>query len=140
MKNIILLLIFITKPLFAEDPFGAKKALGSKFPGEYIGAYFQDNEKIKYGLQIFALGDGKFRAVGYNGGLPGNGFKKGGKIERVEGKIIKGKSGIERIVFQNEEEEAIADLKDGRLIGREDGEVSARLKKVVRKKPVIEIK
>ena len=140
MKNIIILLISITTPLFAEDSFGAKKALCSKFPGWYVGIYFQDAEKIKYGLQIFALGDGKFRAVGYNGGLPGNGFKKGGKIERVEGKIIKGKSGIERIVFQNEEEEAIADLKDGRLIGREDGEVIARLKKVVRKKPVIEIK
>jgi len=140
MKNIILLLIFITKPLFAEDPFGAKKALCSKFPGGYVGIYFQDAEKIKYGLQMFALGDGKIRAVGCNGGLPGDGFKKRCENRARERKDNKEKKGTERIVFQNDDEEAIADLKDGRLIGREDRVVIARLKKVVRKKPVIEIK
>jgi len=56
------------------DIFGEKKSPQTELAGEYIGTYLGDNKQIKYGLQIFAMGDGKFRAVGYNGGLPGDGF------------------------------------------------------------------
>ena len=140
MKKIIPILVLLILPVLRADNkadlFGAKKAAGSQFPGEYTGTYFDDGEKIPYGLQIFALGDGRFRAVGYNGGLPGAGFKKGGKIEIVEGKAVKAKKG-ERIEFKNDEEIAIADLRNGRLVGREDGEIVARLKKVIRKTPVV---
>ena len=141
MKAILIALTALTLSLKADekaaDPFGAKKAPDSKFPGEYVGTYISDGEKIKYGLQIFALGEGKFRAIGFNGGLPGAGFKKGSKIERVEGKLAKGNKGTERIVFQNDDEEAIADLRKGRIVAREAGEVIARLKKVTREKPII---
>lgn len=64
-------------------------------------------------------------------------IKKGGKIERVEGKLAKGQKGSERIVFQNDDEEAIANLRKGRIVAREAGEVIARLKKVTREKPII---
>ena len=49
----------------------------------------------------------------------------------------KGQKGSERIVFQNDDEEAIADLRKGRIVAREAGEVIARLKKVTRGKPII---
>ena len=141
MKKLAYALIVTVLPLLgadkAMDIFGAKKAPESKFPGEYAGTYYDDGKEIKYGLQIFALGDGKFRAMGYNGGLPGEGFDKGGKIEIVEGKLAKSKGDGERIIFQNDDEEAIADLEGGKLVGREDGKVVARLKKVSRKNPVI---
>ena len=140
MKKIIPILVLLILPVLRADNkadlFGAKKAAGSQFRGEYTGTYFDDGEKIPYGLQIFALGDGRFRAVGYNGGLPGAGFKKGGKIEIVEGKAVKAKKG-ERIEFKNDEEIAIADLHNGRLVGSENGETVARLKKVTRKTPVV---
>lgn len=140
MKKILLILFLFSVPVLLADNesdlFGAKKAVGSQFPGEYTGTYFDDGEKIPYGLQIFALGDGRFRAVGYNGGLPGAGFKKSGKIEIVEGKAVKAKKG-ERIEFKNDEEIAIADLHNGRLVGREDGVIIARLKKITRKNPVV---
>lgn len=142
MRKLAWILMVITLPIVGDekgsDLFGTKKAPGSKFPGEFVGTYYDDGKEVKYGLQIFALGDGKFRAVGYNGGLPGDGYEKGGKIEIVEGKLAKSKKGGERIIFQNDDEEAIADLKKGKLVGREDGKVIARLKKVVRKKPVVE--
>ena len=64
-------------------------------------------------------------------------IKKGGKIERVEGKLAKGQKGSERIVFQNDDEEAIANLRKGRIVAREADEVIARLKKVTREKPII---
>ncbi len=41
------------------------------FQGEYTG----QNEGKKYGVQIISLGDGKFEAVGFEGGLPGDGWQ-----------------------------------------------------------------
>ncbi len=122
----------------AQDIFGENKAPETAFPGEYVGTYLGDKKEIKYGLQIFALGNGKFRAVGYNGGLPAAGFKKGGKIERVEGKITSNHKDTGVILFKNGKEEAEAHFKDGMLIGYEEDTVIARLKKIVRDHPVIE--
>jgi len=141
MRKLLCIMMVVALPLWGEqgdkDLFGAKKEPKSKFPGEYVGTYYGDGKEIKYGLQIFALGEGRFRAIGYNGGLPGDGFEKGGKIESVEGKLSKTKKGSERIVFQNDDEEAIAELTKGKIIGSEDGKVIARLKRVDRKSPVI---
>lgn len=44
------------------------------FQGEYVGELGPAGEKRKFGLQILASGKGEFRAVGYNGGLPGEGW------------------------------------------------------------------
>lgn len=44
------------------------------FQGEYVGELGTGSEKQKFGLQVIALGKGEFRAVGYNGGLPGEGW------------------------------------------------------------------
>ena len=121
------------------DIFGAKKSPKTELPGEYVGTYLGDNKEIQYGLQIFAMGDGRFRAVGYNGGLPGDGFQKGGKIERVEGKLEKNSQGnpdAETIVFKNGKEEATATVTHGNLVGRENDTVIARMRKIKRKNPI----
>ncbi|MFN9341715.1 MAG: hypothetical protein ACK6DB_03860, partial [Planctomycetota bacterium] len=44
------------------------------FQGEYAGQLGSGTDKQKFGLQIIAIGKGQFRAVGYNGGLPGEGW------------------------------------------------------------------
>ena len=44
------------------------------FQGEYVGDIETDGDRTKVGLQIIALGGGKFQAVGYIGGLPGDGW------------------------------------------------------------------
>ena len=51
---------------------------GNEYPlqGEFSGTIKAGSGEIKLGVQVIALGDGKFRAVAYPGGLPGDGWKK----------------------------------------------------------------
>ena len=46
------------------------------FQGEYVATIKLDGGETKVGTQIIALGDGKFQAVSYIGGLPGDGWDK----------------------------------------------------------------
>ncbi|MEX0585735.1 MAG: DUF1080 domain-containing protein, partial [Pirellulales bacterium] len=43
------------------------------FQGEYLGASTPEACPCRYGLQVAALGEGKFEALLHEGGLPGNG-------------------------------------------------------------------
>ena len=44
------------------------------FQGEYVGNIGDDGNATKVGIQVIALGGGKFHAVGHIGGLPGDGW------------------------------------------------------------------
>ena len=47
------------------------------FQGEYYGdVRAVDGRRVVFGLQVVALGDGRFSALGYQGGLPGNGWDR----------------------------------------------------------------
>ncbi|HWB09385.1 MAG TPA: DUF1080 domain-containing protein [Pirellulales bacterium] len=100
--------------------------------GEYAGEVpIADGEKRKLGVQVIALGDGKFRAVGYHGGLPGEGWQKSDGKHSVDGKSENGVA-----VFKGEELQAR--IKDGVLsIVRASGEAVGQLHKVERKSPTL---
>ncbi len=96
--------------------------------GEYSGTV--DGEKA--GGQIIALGDGKFEAVGYPGGLPGDGWD-GDKANRIKGKG-ETKDGATILTMADGSEGVI---KDGVITISDDGKEIGQLKRVVRKSPTI---
>ena len=65
------------------DP--SKTGADYKVQGEYSGTLTGDGESGKFGLQVIALGDHKFDCVAYNGGLPGDGWKRGDKSYKATG-------------------------------------------------------
>lgn len=95
------------------------------YQGEYVGTLKGDEGEMKIGVQIIALGQGKFHAVGYHGGLPGDGWDKGEKKE-VDGELKDGE-----VVFDAGEAKAM--LKDGSItIVNAEGAEIVRLDRIYR--------
>lgn len=95
----------------AEDTFLTVEQAGPDYAlqGEYAGEIKVDNQTIPLGFQVIALGDHKFDAVSYPGGLPGAGwtgeqkFKAHGETKDGETKIV-------------DDEHGHAILKDGKAV------------------------
>ena len=84
-------------------------------------------------MQVIALGDGKFRAVGFEGGLPGDGWD-GGEREESEAS----RAGDGSVSFVKQDGAASAVLKDGALtIRNAEGEALGKLQRVERESPTI---
>ncbi len=99
-----------------------------KVQGEYAGTISVGDQEMGFGLQVIALGKGKFTGVGYAGGLPGDGWNGEGP-ERV--KEVASKDGV--VVF--EASEGTATVKDGvaTISENENGTELGVIKRVVRK-------
>ncbi len=113
----------VTDPADAGESFALQ--------GEYLGTMpHDDGTKVKIGVQVVALGNGKFDAVGCPGGLPGDGWngerRFGGRGELKEGVVLlTGEQGRAR-------------LANGKLevLGK-NGAVLATLSKIHRKSPTL---
>ncbi len=118
----------------AKQAFTDPEKAGPDFAaqGEYVGTVRTDQGELKYGVQVIALGDGKFRGVGYDGGLPGAGW---GGSEKT---IAEGETAGGVVTFEIEDEDATATLKDGAITVIDgDGDTVAKFEKVVRKSPTL---
>ncbi|MBT7254044.1 MAG: DUF1080 domain-containing protein, partial [Planctomycetaceae bacterium] len=64
------------------SPEAAAKVVDFQLQGEYLGKKDDDSgTEQTVGLQLIALGGGKFRGVAYVGGLPGAGWVRGDESE-----------------------------------------------------------
>ncbi len=112
-----------TDPAKAGPDFAAQ--------GEYVGQFTYDGEETKEGVQIVALGDGKFRAVAYHGGLPGDGWDGEEPIR------IDGQTDGDAIIF-TADDGVKGTLKDGKIAVVDDqGQNILTLKKINRKSPTL---
>ncbi|MEM7393534.1 MAG: family 16 glycoside hydrolase [Verrucomicrobiota bacterium] len=112
----------------AADP--SKVDADYALQGDYVGTIKEADGEARYGTQVIALGNGKFRAVGYTGGLPGDGWN-GEKPERVEASL---KDGEVRFVGAK----GSGVLKDGKLLTLDKaGRQVAVMNKVERKSPTL---
>lgn len=100
--------------------------------GEYLGTVQDDGEQ-RWGAQVIALGGGKFEAVGYRGGLPGDGWQRGDERVRAQGQT-------EGDTTTFKTDDWTATVKDGVLTVLDDGKPIGTLKKVQRESPMASAK
>lgn len=99
-----------------------------KIQGEYSGELGAGGNTLKFGLQVIAMGKGKFEAVGYHGGLPGDGWDGEGPDKITQTGDIKDGT----VILENENGKGI--LKDGVIkVMDPSGAEIGELKRVVRK-------
>jgi len=99
--------------------------------GEYRGHVVTDERNKPWGAQIIALGNGKFDLVGYKGGLPGDGWKRGDEVRTYSGSLQAGN----KVVF--EADDSVLEVADGKLKVFVQGNTAATLEKVERKSPTL---
>lgn len=130
---LVLGLVVTTSSLRAEDDAAADPAKADAdfaFQGEYMGTLKTDEGDVTVGLQLIAMGKGKFRAVGYKGGLPGEGWDQNEKVE-ADGELKDGK-----VVVEHDLAKAV--IGDGEATIYAPGEVKVgTIKKVERKSPTL---
>lgn len=98
--------------------------------GEYAGEVETDDGKRMFGVQVIARGEGMFRAVGYPGGLPGDGWDGEDRI-MADGAT---RNGVTKFVA----EQGTAVVEDGSLVlTSNDGRNLGTLTKVERKSPTL---
>jgi hypothetical protein len=99
--------------------------------GEYEGDINADQGRSRWGAQIIALGESKFTLVGYDGGLPGNGWQRGKRTETADGRT----SGTVTRFYGSGWE---AEIRDGVLkVYSDGGSLRGTLKKVERQSPTL---
>jgi len=99
--------------------------------GEYAGELMAGDKKMKFGVQVVALGDGKFHAVAFPGGLPGDGWDKSAEKEEYDAQL---KDGV--VVLQGKH--GMGKLKDGVItVSHADGKTLGELKRVDRTSPTL---
>jgi hypothetical protein len=100
--------------------------------GEYVGDIETDDGKQKIGIQVIALGDGKLHLVAYMGGLPGDGWPRGGDKHSGEGEL-KGDQVLFTPDGNDDADGPSALLNDGKIVLTHEKKAVAELKKVERK-------
>jgi hypothetical protein len=99
--------------------------------GEYSGTLAADGDKVKLGVQVIAQGQGKFQAVVYDGGLPGDGWNKEKDLERINAAAQDG-----QVIFKAKNGTGV--LKAGKMnITDTDGQAVGTLTRVVRSSPTL---
>jgi len=118
-------------PAYA-DP--AKTDADFPFQGEYAGTATQDGQPMPLGVQVIALGEGKFDMVVYPGGLPGDGWTPPNKIKGTGVRTGEGDSSVVKVeALDGNGTKRTGEIRDGAIVVLSDsGSEIARLPKANR--------
>lgn len=140
---VVCTLVFTVSP--AADAQGKQvyddpAATDADFPlqGEYAGEIEVDGQRLAFGVQLVAEGNGRFRAVGYPGGLPGAG---GNMAEKFIGQGVReGEGGDAVVKIEGVDAQGVTrrgEVRAGVLIVLDGDRELARLPKVNRQSPTL---
>ena len=105
----------------SEDPdFSVQGEYGSAKPG------------AAFGVQVVALGDGKFDAYLLEGGLPGLGWTRG-----KQRTLLKGSRSDEKVTFSSEDKKVSATIHGAKLVLTRNGEEELTLPRIERSSPTL---
>lgn len=134
MTRILLavLLLAATSAQAQDNTFTSPEQAGPDYQvqGEYAGTLTVDGEPIPFGLQVIARGNHQFDAVGYPGGLPGDGWNGEEKIPAAGAT----ENGV--TVLKSDSGKAVIREDVATISSNESGELGT-LKKVVRTSPTL---
>jgi hypothetical protein len=126
--------MYLITPAVAEEgeAFTDVKSAGPDYElqGEYKGMVDIGGGEETFGVQIIALGEGKFRLVAFQDGLPGDGWSRGDQQMEGEGELS---DGIVTAVIEG----ADIEVADGKITVTAEGEVIGTLEKVERNSPTL---
>jgi hypothetical protein len=131
-----LALLLASLPVFAADAknvvFTDPAKAAAEDPDYNVqGEYAGELQGQKRGAQVIARGNGKFHLVAYDGGLPGDGWKKGDRKVEADGALANGAASFNIDL-------GTLTLKDGVITGTsKDGQKLGELKKVSRQSPTL---
>jgi len=135
-SSLLALTLLLSCPLAlrAEEPKPEPKDAEPTGPdyaaqGEYVGQVFTQAGEAPIGVQVIALGKGKFRATGYIGGLPGEGWDRSPR-KSSEGELKDG-------VIEIKSDEYASTIKNGVLTISVAGVKISELKKIDRESPTL---
>lgn len=97
--------------------------------GEFKGTVKGDDQRT-WGAQLIALGKGKFRVVGYPGGLPGDGYLAGEETRTAESSVSNG-----TVTFKVDEFDV--KVSGDELTITKDGETFGTLQRIHRESPTL---
>lgn len=124
--------VLFAEPIVADDPAKVTDP-DFKVQGEYLGEIKTENGPKKLGVQVIALGNHKFRAVGYMEGLPGEGWDLSEK-HSADGETKDGVTLFNGIT-------ADAKIEDGAMsVLTKGGEVLGKLQRVARQSSTLGMK
>lgn len=121
----------VDKPI-ASQVYDSPSATDEDFPfqGEYVG----EADGAKFGVQVIALGRGEFEAVGYPGGLPGEGWN--GDREKIV--RVKGTRGEAAVSVRFEHNDIVAEADGVKIyVSKKESGAVMELERVDRKSPTL---
>lgn len=126
------LALLLTLPLRAEGVW-TNPTTAAKEDGDFLIQGEYHKEGAAHGVQVVALGDGKFDAYLLEGGLPGAGWQPGKSRLKLASETTKG-----GMVFHTPgKDRPLIRLKDGALIVQVGGEPDLMLPRIERKSPTL---